>query len=402
MVAARPERALTAWLGAPIAVRVLTIPVVGAAAATTLVSLLHSALPPADLGVVTAAGLVNVELGRLVEGGPVTEQRSVKGLSAFAFAAALLLGAGAAGLVGAVVYAAAWVRGMRVTLWKWLYSWAAVTLAAQVVALAVAADLGGAMPDRGSALSLALMLLFILTFLAVTTALLAAAITWNRDEDVFWLGQLRSPDFYFNELAVLSVGAVTALLIHIQPALVVLALPGYLWLQRGVLHGSLRDVARHDPKTGLLNFDTWRALAAAQLAKAERRGVPVALLVLDLDHFKLVNDGFGHLTGDEVLVQVARCLAEAVREDDLVGRFGGEEFSLLLVDADRERALAIAERARRSVRPLTIGRTGLQLTVSIGVGLPAVGGRADLDALLEAADAALYTAKVAGRDRVVA
>ncbi len=326
---------------------------------------------------------------------------SVKGLSAFSFAAALLLGGGAAGLIGAVVYAAAWIRGMRVTLWKWLYSWGAVTLAAQVVALAVRAHLGG-WPGGGSATSLALVLLLTATFLAVATLLLAAAITWNRDDDVFWLGQLRSPDFYFNELAVLSVGAVSALLVSIQPALLGLALPAYFWLQRGILHGSLRDVARHDPKTGLLNFDTWHALAAAQVAKAQRRGVPVAVLVLDLDHFKLVNDSFGHLIGDEVLVQVARSLGDAVREGDLVGRFGGEEFSVLLVDADRDRALAVAERVRRSVRPLTIGRTGLQLTVSIGMGRPAAMRPADIDALLEAADAALYAAKVAGRDRVVA
>jgi diguanylate cyclase (GGDEF)-like protein len=407
MIAAQAQRGLTAWFSAPVAVRVLSFPVVSAAAATTIVSLIQSPPPPVAFCMLAAAGLVNVELGRLVEGGPVTQQRSVKGLSAFSFASALLIGAGAAGLIGAVVYAAAWCRGMRVTLWKWLYSWAAVTLAAQVVALAVRADLAGGIlgdgiPAHGSAASLALLLVLTFTFLGVATALLAAVITWNRDDDTFWLGQLRSPDFYFNEFAALTVGGVSALLVRIQPLLLILALPAYLWLQRGVLHGSLRDVARHDPKTGLLNFETWHALAAAQVVKAERRGVPVAALLLDLDHFKLVNDSFGHVTGDEVLVQVARCLGDVVREADLVCRFGGEEFSLLLVDADRERAVAVAERVRRSVQPLTIGRTGLQLTVSVGVGLPPSGRPTDLDALLEAADRALYAAKISGRDRVVA
>jgi diguanylate cyclase (GGDEF)-like protein len=402
MLAVRAEGTLRTWLSTPLAVRALSIPLVSAAAATTTVSLLRSPPHPLTLSLLAAAGLVNVELGRLAEGGPVAEQRSVKGLSAFSFAAALLLGAGAAGLIGVVVYAAAWVRGMRLPLWKWLYSWAAVTLAAAVAAFAVRADLAGELPGRGSAMTLALLLLMTLTFLAVATSLLAAAITWNRSDDSFWLGQLRSPDFYFNEFSVLCVGALSALLLSIQPALLVLALPGYFWLQRGLLHGSLRQVARHDPKTGLLNFDTWRALAAAQVSKAERRGAPFAVLVLDLDHFKLVNDSFGHLIGDEVLVQVARSLGDAVREDDLLGRFGGEEFCVLLMDADREHALAVAERVRCSVHPLTIGRTGLQITVSVGVALPPPNGRADLEALLAAADRALYTAKVGGRDRVVA
>jgi diguanylate cyclase (GGDEF)-like protein len=395
-------RPLTAWLSRPLVVRALSLPVLGVAVTTTLLSLLRSPPEPVALSLLAAAGLVNVELGRLIEGGPVAEQRSVKGLSAFSFATALLLGGGAAGLIGAVVYTAGWIRGTRVTIWKWMYSWATVTVAAQVVALAVRADLGGRLPVRGSIVSLALLLAMTLTFLGVVTSLLAAAITWNRGDDAFWSGQLRSPDFYFNEFSVLTVGAASALLISIQPALLVLALPSYFWLQRGVLHGSLRQVARHDPKTGLLNFDAWHDLAAAQVARAERRGQSFAVLALDLDHFKLVNDSFGHLTGDEVLVQVAHSIGDAVRDEDLVGRFGGEEFSVLLMDADREQALAVAERIQRGIRPLTIGRTGLQLTVSVGVALPPAGRPSDVDALLEKADRALYAAKVAGRDRIVA
>lgn len=169
------------------------------------------------------------------------------------------------------------------------------------------------------------------------------------------------------------------------------------------LLGQLRQLARRDPLTGLLNR---RAMHAAldDLARRHRRaGDTFSLLMIDVDHFKAVNDRHGHEAGDRALAHIARLMTQTLRTRDRVGRFGGEEFIALLPAADLRRALAEAEALRMSVRgqPLTIGAQALQLSVSIGVAEWA-GPAEDLARLLARADAALYRAKGLGRDRVEA
>jgi diguanylate cyclase (GGDEF)-like protein len=95
------------------------------------------------------------------------------------------------------------------------------------------------------------------------------------------------------------------------------------------MHQQLAAAARTDPKTGLLNATAWQREADAEVARAVRAGAPLALLLIDVDHFKRVNDGHGHLIGDEVLRALAAELRQQVRESDVVGRFGGEEFTVL-------------------------------------------------------------------------
>jgi diguanylate cyclase (GGDEF)-like protein len=181
-----------------------------------------------------------------------------------------------------------------------------------------------------------------------------------------------------------------------------LAAAGYEWLRRGALVRRLRAAASTDAKTGLLNAAGWEQLAQRELARAAREGGPLAILIIDIDRFKLVNDRYGHLVGDRVLRDVARRLAGGVRAYDVVGRFGGEEFVVVLPATAVGDALRVAERLRTRVNelpPLPLSDMAV-VSVSIGVACFPVDG-ADLAGLVAAADGALYRAKTAGRDRVV-
>jgi diguanylate cyclase (GGDEF)-like protein len=160
----------------------------------------------------------------------------------------------------------------------------------------------------------------------------------------------------------------------------------------------LSEAASTDPLTGLANRRQFNGVLARELARAQRDKRPVSLIVLDLDHFKTVNDSAGHDAGDEVLRLVAAVLTEHSRTVDLPARLGGEEFALILPDTDAEGGVLVAERLRLEVQRRT-KRGGPGVTVSLGVACSPSGGR-DADALVQDADSALYVAKNGGRDRV--
>lgn len=187
------------------------------------------------------------------------------------------------------------------------------------------------------------------------------------------------------------------------PLLVLLALPAVLMVQRGLIHAQLRAAARQDAKTGLLNARAWQEEADREIARAQRQHRPLTILIVDIDHFKRVNDAHGHLTGDAALMAVVTALLGGLRPYDQLGRFGGEEFTVLLPGTTPSEGRAVAERLRRAVgdRPLSLDRTAVELTVSIGVASLGAHGH-DLTDLLTAADHALYRAKQAGRDQVMA
>jgi diguanylate cyclase (GGDEF)-like protein len=162
-------------------------------------------------------------------------------------------------------------------------------------------------------------------------------------------------------------------------------------------------IASTDPLTGLPNRRTFDAAALTELKRAAREGRRLSLLEMDLDHFKLVNDTYGHPAGDAVLQDFARVLRDALRPFDLCARYGGEEFCALLIGTGIDRALAIAERVRElaSKREVRFGNDVIRYTVSVGAaGVPA--SAAALDASLAAVDDALYRAKDGGRNRVAA
>jgi diguanylate cyclase (GGDEF)-like protein len=189
-------------------------------------------------------------------------------------------------------------------------------------------------------------------------------------------------------------------------AALVVALPVVLMQKRFLMHSQLVAEARTDAKTGLLNAGTWHREAATELSRVGGYWSPTSLAIIDIDHFKLVNDTHGHLAGDRVLRVISDRFKAQLRENDLIGRFGGEEFAILLPHTSGTEAGRVAERLRGHIadEPIVVsdGREvtiGVSITVSVGVAELAH-TRQDLDELLAVADAALYQAKAAGRDRI--
>ncbi len=161
-----------------------------------------------------------------------------------------------------------------------------------------------------------------------------------------------------------------------------------------------------DYKTDLFNHSFFDQRLHEEIAKAKRYGSQFSLFVADLDHFKALNDRYGHMAGDEVLVQFARVFERQLREEDVVARYGGEEFLALLVECSEEAAVQVAERVRRSIASttFTFQDTEISVTVSIGItqyhGCYGPAGLDEPDAIIERADHALYCAKAQGRNRV--
>jgi diguanylate cyclase (GGDEF)-like protein len=210
----------------------------------------------------------------------------------------------------------------------------------------------------------------------------------------------------YNDVTELCVSVLVTFSVASSKIALIFAFPFVTLLQRSLRHAQLLNDARADSKTGLLNAATWERDATAEVARAIRTKTPAAVALLDLDHFKLLNDTYGHLVGDQVLKDVARTLTAVLREYDLAGRFGGEEFALLLPHTRSTDAFRIAERLRAAVAGLRIiapGATGgerVSVTVSIGVAALDGGDRREFPELFATADAALYRAKSLGRDQV--
>ena len=167
------------------------------------------------------------------------------------------------------------------------------------------------------------------------------------------------------------------------------------------LFGEVRRLAATDALTELHNRHQFFALAEAEWDAARLLGRPLAAMMLDIDHFKRVNDTYGHAVGDEVLRVVAQRCRAALRDGDILGRYGGEEFALVLPGADADAALLVAERLRTLIAEAPLAVPGGEIPVTISVGVAAAGvTTATLAALLNRADEALYAAKAAGRNRV--
>jgi diguanylate cyclase (GGDEF)-like protein len=173
-------------------------------------------------------------------------------------------------------------------------------------------------------------------------------------------------------------------------------------LQNGLLYRRMETMATTDGLTGLTNHRTFQERFGDLLERAARHGHRAAVLLCDVDHFKKVNDTYGHPAGDEVLRRVAKVLQEVARKIDITARYGGEEFAVVLDNADVHQARAVAERLRQEIGKLAIetDKGPLRITESIGVAAFPDDGR-DRATLIERADTALYHAKHTGRNRVV-
>jgi diguanylate cyclase (GGDEF)-like protein len=164
---------------------------------------------------------------------------------------------------------------------------------------------------------------------------------------------------------------------------------------------QLRDQATRDALTRLYNRAMILEILDRELARSRREGHPVGIIMADLDHFKQVNDTRGHLAGDHVLVQIAHRLLAVLRPYDTVGRYGGEEFLIVLPGCDAETTLALAERLRLAVESEPVEEEGRPITVTLSLGVACWDCQQAAPDLLRRADTALYEAKSAGRNRAV-
>lgn len=209
------------------------------------------------------------------------------------------------------------------------------------------------------------------------------------------------------ELATLSLGGATAVVLVTQPALVALMLLPVIVLHRNILMRQLEEKAAQDSKTGLLTAEEWQLRLAGELARNAKRMEPFGVLIIDLDRFKRVNDTYGHMAGDVVLRAVAETITGQLRAYDSVGRWGGEEFAVLLPQIPERGTRDVAERIRAAVAALEVKVTvddtshvidGLSASVGVAA-FPETG--TTVEGLVHGADTAMYRAKRAGRNTVV-
>ncbi|MFL6120477.1 diguanylate cyclase [Actinophytocola sp.] len=202
-----------------------------------------------------------------------------------------------------------------------------------------------------------------------------------------------------------GLGCGVAVVMTARPWWTPLLIVTVLALHAGLLMPKFRDASRSDAKTGLFDAVFWAKLVTDELARTRRTNGTLGVLLLDLDHFKLVNDAYGHLAGDMVLRAVADALRRTVRGRDRIGRYGGEEFAIVLPGVGVDDVSKAAERVRAAVAGLAVSvfdfdseeKVVSGLTASVGAAVYPVHGT-DRTSLLLAADAALYAAKTAGRD----
>jgi diguanylate cyclase (GGDEF)-like protein len=391
-----------------------------AALGLLLLDLVHVRMVSSELvtgGALAVLGVVHAELAVRLERvrRRATETPHVDLSSVWTFAAAMVLPPVLAGAVVVVIFTHQWWRVWRpvgVPGYRHLFSTATVVLACHAAGAVLGYD--GGSTHLGGPTKVLEIAVAILAYGAVNTGLVAAAIALStprprpRPSPVDLVGHW---DDNMLELGTLCLGALAGSAFSSNPWQVALVLAPLLVLHRSVLVRHLEREVSLDGKTGLLTAAAWHAEAARELRRARRGRSAAAVLILDLDHFKSVNDDHGHLVGDEVLSAVAGAIRAEVREHDLVGRFGGEEFVVLLPDlaageAGTTELFSIAERIRYRVSTLSVAVSAPGGPLSVAGLSVSVGGARfpdhgmDVPQLLGSADTALYDVKRDGRNGV--
>ncbi len=413
-MAANARRSVRSWavwslsrsvLGLVLAIELLAI-------ALSVVALFRASIDRADwivCAVLAGGSIVHLEAARGIERvrealraeAPFVDLKSV-----WTFAAVLVLPLPlAVGLV-ALTHAHLRLRVVHTPIFRWCYSAATVVLATHAASAALQVGLpAGAYPGLPTGWQglfvvflAGLARFFVNHGLIVMIILVSSPQTPGRTA-------LGSVGGYAIEVAALCLGAITALAVVRDPWYTLLIVPPLLLLHRSLLLHHYERAARTDPKTGLASALHWSEMARRELSRAERDGTTVGILMIDLDHFKNVNDTYGHLAGDAVLKRVAEAIRKESRDYDLAGRFGGEEFVLMVPGINTADLLTRADRLRDRIGDLKVhttanhGRVEIDgLAASIGAVVYPHSG-AHLDTLLLAADSALYEAKSSGRNR---
>jgi diguanylate cyclase (GGDEF)-like protein len=358
-----------------------------------------------------AFGVLQAELSRQVEKirRYFANVPHVNMTSVWIFAGALLLPPALAALLALMIYGHLWTRVWRTIssrpAYRVVFSATTMIVACLVVPPTLRALGTNGFPDSSHGItSLFAIAAAGVAFTVVNSLLIMVGLKLHAPQRLF-LPLIGSWSDNALELGTLCLGGVTAALLATHPFLVPLVLLPVVVLHRCVLVRQLEEMATQDAKTGLLTDAEWRSRATGELVRARQEEDHCGVLMIDLDHFKRVNDTYGHLAGDAALKAVADTVRAEVRTYDSVGRFGGEEFVVLLPGIRDAHSVAIAERIREAVTRIEV-RTPLEdatiagLSVSIGVASYPHAGTV-LDRLLAAADQALYRAKYSGRNQVV-
>jgi diguanylate cyclase (GGDEF)-like protein len=387
---------------------VFILTVIGTAVAAIGVSAWFVRITGHDLilfGILLGCTALAVELTRKAgeQGGAIVDVQGVWELPA-----AILLPPLYALLIPIARFTLVQFRVRRAPVYRRVFSAAAVSLSYGAASVTFH-GLSDVLSPQGGTLNRTIWTLLVvlsaLTELVLNKIIVMTAIK-GSDPAASIRAQIFGRESLYNDVAEISIGALVTYGASGSLLLALAALPVVTLLQRSLRHVQLLTDSRADSKTGLLNAATWEHEATAEVIRAVRTRSPLAIAILDLDKFKTINDTYGHLVGDQVLKEIANTLNDMLRDYDLAGRFGGEEFSLLLPQTRAVDAFRIAERVRANIAGLSIiapGSTGgerVHVTVSIGVAALDSGSRRELSELLAAADAALYRAKAGGRDQV--
>nr|WP_246211262.1 GGDEF domain-containing protein [Phytoactinopolyspora alkaliphila] len=394
----------------------------GIALAATLATAWLVPISSEDLlrfGVLGACAVVAIEMTRQIERKREYVRGSTSGYidtkAVWSFAAVLVLPPALASAMVILTYFVAWCRiwpsTRPVPLYRWIFSCATVLCGTQAAGIVLAAG-SSSYPGVPASLTLASVFdLGIIVFAAalrfsINVGLVMVAIALSNPT-------ARVRDLFTNfgdqllEAGAMSLGLVAAAVVVSNPIVLVGIVVALVALHRGVLVHQYEQASRIDTKTGLATAGRWHEFAEQTLSRSEDRNAPMGLLIIDLDHFKTVNDTYGHPFGDEVLEAVAKELLSEVRDQDACGRWGGEEFAVALPDVGNVQNLYnVAERIRRRVQSIVLetpgGRTTetLSLSASVGAALYPAEGISTLDELILAADTALYDAKNSGRNTV--
>ncbi|MDQ3764384.1 MAG: GGDEF domain-containing protein [Actinomycetota bacterium] len=390
---------------------VLTVDIVAVALAVAMIAVIP--VNSGDLfrfGLLAAGAVIHQEAVRQIE--VLRERASGNGLlpnltSLWIFAAALSVPLPLAFALTMVVYLHAWYRGSSGRLYRKVFSGATMVLApaAAVAVLQLVQPTEYPIIPHGPP-GLAVLIGAGTAYWLVNYALVVGAVMMSDP-----LQSARQAMGNLSDQVVvaasLGLGVALAAMLAWEPWLIAVLMITVFALHRALLLPHFEQAARTDSKTGLLTAGFWREAAGRELARARRLAEPLGVLMLDLDHFKSFNDRMGHLVGDQLLRAVADELRSQTRPYDLVGRFGGEEFVILLPGVGAAQVEHIADRIRERIsrlcvlvdgphnRPMTVAG----MSVSIGAAVRPDDGN-EIEQLLLAADGALMAAKAAGRDRV--
>ncbi len=336
-------------------------------------------------------------------------------MSVWLFAATLTVPPGWAALLVVVLYThATWQRRRDDSGLPYRAAFTAATVVLAVVAASAVLSTA----DRGHVLTggwrgPVLVVVALTVYTAVNFGVLLAGM-WLTARPPSVRVLLPGTDVLGYEIATLVLGVVAAQFLLTTPALTPVVVLLAAMLHRSSLVKALNHRARTDTKTGLLSHPAWTEYAETALARAQARNTPFSVMFCDLDHFKAINDAHGHLVGDAVLTAAADCLRRELRDNDGIGRFGGEEFVVFLALGPGQ-AERVADRVRAAIAALRPA-PGVRVTMSIGLAHHQARARgatpppppagtdnqrnAELTAMVARSDAAMMAAKAAGRDRV--